>query len=240
MPVDIEIPADIEIPVAEEPPAEEIPVAEETPEAMDSDISLMDIEGSAEEPAEEAPELSPEEELARLSEPIVDESMSKEAASEGTEEELQIDLPELDLDIPEIIIPEEEMLQTEEDRALEEEPEQAEDFVPEIMDDMDQATESMVGTAGDIKDFLKEEDFEFTEITSDGSVEIILIKMEDDDVLCIEYEDDEFLSLISHYEKDGNCSYKDVLDSFIKDSISKGISYKITRSKGGRTVSRYN
>nr|WP_155830021.1 hypothetical protein [Butyrivibrio sp. AC2005] len=107
-------------------------------------------------------------------------------------------------------------------------------------DDIDQATEAMVGAVEDITSFLKSEDFEYTRIALDEKTEIVLIKMEDGDVLYLEYEDDIFLSLVSHYEKDGKHRYKDIMNSYIKDSISNGVFYKIMRSKGSRAVCRYN
>lgn len=56
--------------------------------------------------------------------------------------------------------------------------------------------------------------------------------------MAIVYEDDEFESLESAYDKDGKTSYADIMNCFVKEVIQTGENIDIKRHKGTKVVAR--
>ncbi len=56
--------------------------------------------------------------------------------------------------------------------------------------------------------------------------------------MAIIYDDDEFCSLESHYDKDGKTNYKDIMNVFVKNTITSGGNTEIKRHKGSKVVAK--
>ena len=259
-----EMPADIPVEApAEEAPAMEIPAEADIDPVMAAMIAAGDApapEAPAEPVAEEIPVEMPAEALTEEAPVDLEAMMAAEVRVEVPTEEAPVDLEammaaempteEVPTEIP-VDIPTEEnpapessaenldaMLNAELDALTE--PVLEEPPVPEQMPvefDMSAASEAMTGAVDDMKNFLDGEDYEYTLVkTSDKT--LFLIKTEDGNSMAINYENDEFASLESTFDKDGKTGYADIMNVYVKDVIKNGGCCGIDRHKGSNVVAR--
>ena len=81
---------------------------------------------------------------------------------------------------------------------------------------------SMVGSRDKISAALEETGHDFAEIR-DGNHDYVLIRTSDEqNVMCIAYEDGELMSLSFGFEKDGNKGYADILTAYVTSAIRDG------------------
>ena len=214
----VEIPADI--PVEEPTPealVEEAPVEETPAENLEAMLSA-EVEAMAEAAPEEIvlEEPVPEEELV-LEEPAPSDELVIEEPAPTDELVLEEPVPsELEMALEEPVLTE-EMAQT------------------PVEFDMSQAADAMAGAVADIEAFLDAEDYEYTEIRTDQKT-LILIKAQDGSSMAINYDNDEFVSLESSYDKDGKTGYSEITNIFVKDVIKTGCNTGIKRHKGNNVV----
>jgi hypothetical protein len=231
-----EAPVDVDAMMAAMAAAEAAPVeapAEAAPAEMDAVMAAMAAAEAA--PAEEPAHESPAENLdAILNAEIAAMSASTEPATEipadidpvaaammaaEAEAQAQAQAAESVVEITEPV-------------SFDEEPEQT----PAEMD-MGAASDAMEGAVEDIEDFLSSEDYEYT-LVKTGDNTLILMKTADGNSMAICYEGNEFDSLEPDYCKDGKTSYKDIMNSFVKEIIKNGGSSRILRHKGSKVVAK--
>jgi hypothetical protein len=102
---------------------------------------------------------------------------------------------------------------------------------------MAQASDALTGAVEDIEAFLTGEDYEYTTVKN-GDKTVILLKTEDGNAMAIIYDNNEFDSLESSYDKDGKTGYSDIMNGFVKDAIKSGGGSGIKRHKGTKVVSK--
>ena len=103
--------------------------------------------------------------------------------------------------------------------------------------DMDAASDAMEGAVEDIESFLDSEDYEYLTVKSDGNT-LFLMKTADNNAMAIAYEGNDFDSLETAYNKDGKTAYKDIMNTFVKETIKNGGNSAIVRHKGTKVVAR--
>jgi hypothetical protein len=67
---------------------------------------------------------------------------------------------------------------------------------------------------------------------------MMIMKTADDNAMAITYDGNEFDSLEPGFSKDGKTSYKDIMNSFIKETIKSGGASGITRHRGSKIVAK--
>ena len=95
--------------------------------------------------------------------------------------------------------------------------------------------DAVVGGAGDIESFLDSEDYEYTVVNS-GAKTLFLLKTDIGNALALVYDNGEFESLEPGYSRDGKKSYIDIMNVFVKETISSGGCTGIKRHKGNKVV----
>ena len=88
---------------------------------------------------------------------------------------------------------------------------------------------------GIIESFLDTEDYEYT-VVSSGAKTLIIIKTNESNALAVTYENGEFESLQPGYSKEDKRGYSDIMNAFVKETISSGGSCEIKRHKGNKFV----
>ena len=88
---------------------------------------------------------------------------------------------------------------------------------------------------GIIESFLDTEDYEYT-VVSSGAKTLIIIKTNESNALAVTYENGEFESLQPGYSKEDKRGYSDIMNAFVKETISSGGSFEIKRHKGNKFV----
>ena len=231
-----EAPAE-EAPVAEMP-IEEIPVAEAEPEialeepALEESAPEMIMNMAAEEAVVEIPEEAmaleeaPADPLSELMGEQVTEAPAEEIAlEEPVAEEIALEEPVLEeAPVDELAL---------EEPAIED---PSPDQIPSEFD-MSVAASVMEGAIEDIEGFLNEEDYEYTTVTT-ASKTLVLIKTADDNSMALTYDNGEFESLDSGYDKEGKTAYGDITNVFVKETISGGGCTGIKRHKGSKVVAK--
>ena len=95
----------------------------------------------------------------------------------------------------------------------------------------------MVGSRDKISAALEETGHDFAEI-KDGNLDYVLIRTSDEqNVMCISYEDGDLMSLSFGFEKDGNRGYADILTAYVTSAIRDGKPVELKRHKGAQVVS---